>query len=71
MTFDSNCAIAIATLCDWFKNLAPVYQPMRRKTKRNRDLHARFFSHFEQVTSNSYEFESAHGPFSHGYHFES
>ena len=33
----------IATLSDWLKNRAPVYQPMRRKTKTNRDLHARFF----------------------------
>ena len=33
-------------LSDWFKNLAPVYQPMRRKTKTNRDFHARL----EQVT---------------------
>ena len=35
MTFESNYAIAIATLSDWFKNLAPVYQPVRRKTKAN------------------------------------
>ena len=40
MTVESNYAIAIATLCDWFKNLALVYQAMRRKTKTNRDLHA-------------------------------
>ena len=33
MTVESNYAIAIATLSDWFKNLTPVYQPMRRKTK--------------------------------------
>ena len=50
ITLESNYAIAIATLGDWFKNLAPVFQPMRSKT--NRTLHARFFSHFQQVTGN-------------------
>ena len=33
MTVESNYVIAIATLCDWLKRLAPVFQPMRRKTK--------------------------------------
>ena len=33
MTVKRNYAIAIATLDDWFKYVAPVYQPMRRKTK--------------------------------------
>ena len=57
MTVESlNYAIAIATFSDWFKNLAPVHQPMRRKTKTNRDLHARFFPRFEKVTWNYYEF---------------
>ena len=41
MTVESNYAIAIATRSDWFKNLAPVYQPMTQpKTKTNRNLHA-------------------------------
>ena len=31
MTVESNYAIVIATLGDWFKNLAPVYQPLRGK----------------------------------------
>ena len=47
---ESNNAIAIATRNDWFKNLAPVYQPMREKTKTNRDLQAPFFPRFEQVS---------------------
>ena len=42
MTVDSNYAIAVAKLSDWFKNFAPVYQPMKRIT--NCDLHARDFS---------------------------
>ena len=46
MTVDSNYAIAIATLSDWFKKLAPVNQLMRRKGKTNRDLHARLFRAF-------------------------
>ena len=40
--FSKDCrtyTIAISTLSDWFKDLAPVYQPMRRKTKTNRELH--------------------------------
>ena len=32
MTVESNYVIAIATLSDWLKRLAPV-QPMRSKTK--------------------------------------
>ena len=27
----------IATLCDWLKNLAPLYRPVKSKTKTNRD----------------------------------
>ena len=33
MNVESNYAIAIATLGDWLKRLAPVFQPMRSKTK--------------------------------------
>ena len=33
MTVESNSVITIATLSDWLKRLAPVFQPMRRKTK--------------------------------------
>ena len=32
MTGESNYAVVIATLSDWFKNLVPVFQPMRSKT---------------------------------------
>ena len=60
MNVESDCAIAIATLCDWFKNLTLVYQPMKRKTKTNHDLHTRFFPRFEQVTQNCYEFGLVH-----------
>ena len=35
MTVESNYVIAIATLSDWLKRLAPVFQPMRSKTKSN------------------------------------
>ena len=40
MTFETNYAIANATLSDWRKTLAPVFQPMRKKTKTNRTLPA-------------------------------
>ena len=41
MTIESNYANAIASLRDWFKNLVPFYQPMRRKAKTNRESVAR------------------------------
>ena len=55
MTVDSNHVIAIATLSDWPKNLAPVFQRMTSKT--NRTSYARFFPRFEQVTviTNSFD----------------
>ena len=33
MTVESNYVIAIAAVCDWLKNLAPVFQPMKSKNK--------------------------------------
>ena len=44
VTIVINYVIAIATLCDWVKNRAPVSQPMRCKAKTNLTLYARFFS---------------------------
>ena len=38
MTVESNYVIAIATLSDWLKRLAPVFQSMRSKTKTNRAM---------------------------------
>ena len=35
MTAKSNNVIVIASLGDWQKNVAPVFQPMRSKTKTN------------------------------------
>ena len=55
MTVESSYAIAMATLSDWLKDLAPVFQPMRSKAKTNRTLHARFFPRFEQVTGNGFQ----------------
>ena len=56
MNAESNYAIAIAALSDWFKNLAPVYQPMKKnKNKTNSDLNVRFFPRFEEVIRNCYE----------------
>ena len=44
MTVESNyviaIAIAIAMLSDWLKRVAPVFQPMRSKTKTNCTMHA-------------------------------
>ena len=38
MSLESLNAIAIATLNDWLKTLAPVFQPMRSKTKSFRTI---------------------------------
>ena len=43
MTVESNYVIAIATLSDWLKILAPVFQPMRSKAKTNLTMYAWFF----------------------------
>ena len=40
MTVGSNYALAIATLNDWLTRLAPLFQPMRSKTKTNRTMYA-------------------------------
>ena len=42
MTVESSYVIAIATLSDWLKRLAPVFQPMRIKTKTNRTMYVSF-----------------------------
>ena len=44
MTAERNYAVAIATLGAWFKSLAPVFQPMRCKTKTSRSLYTHGFS---------------------------
>ena len=41
---ENNCVIAIATHRDWITNLAPVFQPMRCKTKFNSTSRAPFFA---------------------------
>ena len=56
MTVESKYAIAIAVLSDWLKNLAPVFQLMRNKTKTNRTLYERFsraFSRLQVIARNS------------------
>ena len=63
MTVESNYAIvnaiAHATLSDWLKNVASVFQPMRSKTKTktNRTSYARFFPRFEQATGKYSKFD--------------
>ena len=52
MTVESNDVIAIATLSDWLKRVAPVFQPMRSKTKTNLTMYAWFFPRFMRVTGN-------------------
>ena len=52
MLVESNYVIAIAALSDWLKRLAPVFQPMRIKTKTNHTMYAWYFPRFERVTGN-------------------
>ena len=50
--FSNDYVITIATLSDWLKRLAPVFQPIRIKTKTNRTMYAWFFPRYERVTGN-------------------
>ena len=50
MIVESNYVIAIAMFSDWLKRVAPVFPPMRSKTKTNRTMYASFFPRFERVT---------------------
>ena len=40
----------LITLCDWSKNLAPLSQPIRCKTKTNHDLVTHVFTRLRPVT---------------------
>ena len=40
---------AFTTLRDWFKKLAPLFHPVRSKTKTNRDSLERVFPRFTSV----------------------
>ena len=42
---------------DWLKNLVPVFQSMRSKTKTNRTLYASFLPPFENFTVNCLNFD--------------
>ena len=47
---------AFATLLDWLKKFAPIFHPIRSKTKTNRDSLARVFPPFAPATCNYFEF---------------
>ena len=47
---------AFATLHDWLKKIAPIFHPIRGKTKTNRDSLARVFPCFASATCNKFEF---------------
>ena len=49
MTVESNYATAIATPNDWLRRLAPVFQPMRSKTKTNPAMYACFFPRLSKL----------------------
>ena len=52
MPVERNYAIAIATLCDWLKNLAPVFQAIRSEAKNNCDF-SRALSKIQLIDRNS------------------
>ena len=45
---------AITTQRDWLKNLAPLFHPIKIKTKTNRSSIARVFPRFASATRNYY-----------------
>ena len=51
---------AFTMLRDWFKNLAPLFHPIRSKTKTNRDSLVRVFRHFASATCNYFVFWLVH-----------
>jgi len=51
---------ALTTLRDWLKKLAPIFHPIRSKTKSNRNSLAHVFSRFASATCNYFEFWLAH-----------
>ena len=52
----SSFASTFTSLSDWFKVLAPLFQPTRSKTKTNRGLHVHIFPRFVSATYNYFEF---------------
>ena len=50
----------IAMVCDWLKHLTPLSQPIRSKTKTNRDLLARVFPRLVRATCICFELWLVH-----------
>ena len=48
--------LAHSTPHDWLKKFAPLFHPIRSKTKTNRDAFACIFPHFATATCNYLEF---------------
>ena len=51
---------AFTTLRDWLKKLAPLFHPIRSKTKTNRDSLVRVLPHFASATCNYLAFWLVH-----------
>ena len=51
---------AFTTLRDWLKKLAPLFHPIRNKTKTNRDSLVRVFPRFASATCNYFVFLLVH-----------
>ena len=48
---------AFATLHDWLKKLAPLFHPIKSKTKTNRDSLTRVFPRFSQLHVITWSFD--------------
>ena len=51
---------AFTILHDWLKKFAPIFHPIRSKTKTNRDSLTRVFPRFASATCNYFEFRLVH-----------
>jgi len=51
---------AFTTLRDWLEKLAPLFHPIRSKTKANRDSLVRVFPHFASAACNYFVFWLVH-----------
>ena len=55
----TEIALVLPSICDWARNLAPLYQPIICKIETNHDLVARVFPRFREFGCFHFEFSLA------------
>ena len=55
----TEIALVLPSICDWSRNLAPLYQPIICKIETNHDLVARVFPRFREFGCFHFEFSLA------------